>query len=139
MVRSCYATLSPDTPTLRAHGFGLLRAILHTAVYDGEISANPAHIRGAGTTTRTITIRPATLDQLTILVRGDAPATTGHDPARRLVRPTVRRDHRTPPQDLDLNAGIVHVHRFVTRVDGQYAITTPKSAAGRRDIALPHT
>ena len=58
MVRAWYATLSPDTPTLRAHAYGLLRAILHTAVYDGEISANPAHIRGAGTTTRAVTITP---------------------------------------------------------------------------------
>ena len=69
MVRAWYGHLSPDTPTLRAHAYGVLRAILQTAVYDGEISANPAHIRGAGTTTRVVAITPATLDQLTLLVQ----------------------------------------------------------------------
>jgi hypothetical protein len=43
MVRAWYGHLSPDTPTLRAHAYGVLRAILQTAVYDGEITANPAH------------------------------------------------------------------------------------------------
>ena len=98
MVRGWYASLSPDTPTLRAHAYGLLRAILHTAVYDGEISANPAHIRGAGTTTRAVTITPATLDELTTLVARDAAAAAGDDPARRLVWPAVRGDHRTTPE-----------------------------------------
>ena len=73
MVRRWHSSLSPDTPTLRAHAYGLLRAILHTAVYDGEITANPAHIRGAGTTTRAVAITPATLDQLTTLVAAMPP------------------------------------------------------------------
>ena len=41
MVRRWYAGLSPDAPTLRAHAYGLLRAILQTAVYDGENLRQP--------------------------------------------------------------------------------------------------
>ena len=137
MVRGWYASLSPDTPTLRAHAYGLVRAILHTAVYDGEISANPAHIRGAGTTTRAVAITPATLDELTTLVAAMPPRRqamillAGWCGLRFGEITELRR------KDLDLHRGTVHVHRAVTRVDGHYVITTPKSAAGRRDVALP--
>ena len=137
IVRRWYTTLSPDTPTLRAHAYGLLRAILHTAVYDGEISANPAHIRGAGTTTRAVAITPATLDELTTL----AQAMPSHRQAMILLAAWcgLRFGEITElrRKDLDLQRGVVHVHRAVTRVGGQYVITTPKSAAGRRDVALP--
>jgi integrase len=40
-------------------------------------------------------------------------------------------------KDLDLDRGIVNVRRAVTRVDGQFIVTSPKSAAGRRTVALP--
>ena len=137
MVRGWYASLSPDTPTLRAHAYGLLRAILQTAVYDGEITANPAHIRGAGTTTRAVAITPATLDELTTL----AQAMPSHRQAMILLAAWcgLRFGEITElrRKDLDLQRGVVHVHRAVTRVGGQYVITTPKSAAGRRDVALP--
>ena len=139
MVRGWYATLSPTTPTLRAHAYGLLRAVLQTAVYDGEISANPAHIRGAGTTSRAVTITPATLDELTALVaampeRRQAMILLAAWCGLRFGEITELRR-----RDIDLHGGTVHVHRAVTRVDGQYVITTPKSAAGRRDVALPRT
>ena len=137
MVRGWYASLSPDTPTLRAHAYGLVRAILQTAVYDREISANPAHIRGAGSTSRAVTITPATLDELTTLVAAMPPRRqamillAGWCGLRFGEITELRR------KDLDLHRGTVHVHRAVTRVDGHYLITTPKSAAGRRDVALP--
>jgi integrase len=141
MVRAWYGHLAPDTPTLRAHAYGLLRAILQTAVYDGEISANPAHIRGAGTTNRAVAITPATLEQLTLLVQAMPPRRQ----AMILLAAWcgLRFGEITELRRKDLNLdpdqqhGLVRVHRAVTRVDGQYVITTPKSAAGRRDVALP--
>jgi integrase len=141
MVRAWYTHLSPDTPTLRAHAYGLLRAILQTAVYDGEISANPAHIRGAGTTNRAVAITPATLDQLNALVEAM--------PSKRRAMILLAAwcglrfgeitELRRKDIDLDVeqHRGTVRVHRAVTRVDGHYVITTPKSNAGRRDVALP--
>jgi integrase len=123
MVRTWYSHLSPDTPTLRAHAYGLLRAILQTAVYDGEITANPAHIRGAGTTNRAVAITPATLDQLTLLV----PAMPPRRQAMILLAAWcgLRFGEITELRRKDLNLdpdqqhGLVHVHRAVTRVDGQ--------------------
>ena len=47
-VRSWYSRLNPATPVMRSHAYGLLRAILSTAVADDLIAANPCRIRGAG-------------------------------------------------------------------------------------------
>jgi integrase len=84
-------------------------------------------------------IRPATLDKLTTLavampLRRQAIILLATWCGRRFGEITELRR-----KDLDLNAGIVHVHRAVTRVDGQYVITTPKRAAGPRDVAHPRT
>ena len=139
MVRGWYATLSPDTPPLRAHAYGLLRAILHTAVYDGEITANPAHIRGAGTTTRAVAITPATLDELTTL----AQAMPSHRQAMILLAAWcgLRFGEITElrRKDLDLQRGVVHVHRAVTRVGGQYVITPPRAPPDAATSPSPHT
>lgn len=65
LVRKWHADLGEAAPTLRAHAYSLLRAILGSAVYDGEIkTANPAHIRGAGNAKRKHKIEPATLAEL---------------------------------------------------------------------------
>ncbi len=61
-VRDWHAALSTATPTTRAHAYGLLRAILATAVSDSLLPVNPCHIRGAGTSKRVKKIRPATLE-----------------------------------------------------------------------------
>jgi integrase len=137
MVRGWYSSLSPDTPTLRAHAYGLLRAILHTAVYDGEMTANPAHIRGAGTTTRAVAITPANLDELTTLVAAMPPRRQAMILLAAWCGLRFGEITELRRKDLDLNRGTVHILRAVTRVDGRYVITTPKSAAGRRVVALP--
>ena len=46
-VRAWHATALPDSPAYRAQAYGLLRAVLATAVTDGHIPFNPAQIRGA--------------------------------------------------------------------------------------------
>ena len=56
------------TPTLRAHAYGLLRTIMGTAASDGKIQTNPCVIRGGGSARRVHKIRPATLDELAIIV-----------------------------------------------------------------------
>jgi integrase len=137
MVRRWYTSLSPDTPTLRAHAYGLLRAILHTAVYDGEITANPAHIRGAGTTTRAVAITPATLDELTLLVAAMPPRRQAMILLAAWCGLRFGEITELRRRDINLQRGVVHVHRAVTRVNGEFVVTTPKSAAGRRDVAVP--
>jgi hypothetical protein len=46
-VRGWFSGLGSKTPTRNSHAYGLLHAILATAVSDGIIAANPAKIRGA--------------------------------------------------------------------------------------------
>src|SRR5579884_1463392 len=46
-VRDWHAHTLTDKPTYRAHAYGLLHAMLATAVADEHIAVNPAQIRGA--------------------------------------------------------------------------------------------
>jgi integrase len=47
VVRTWHAGLRTKTPTKNSHAYGLLHAILNTALADGLIATNPARIRGA--------------------------------------------------------------------------------------------
>ena len=71
MVDHWYETVASDRPTSRAHAYGLLRTILNTAVDRGLITtANPAKVRGGGTTKARHKITPASLAELSIIVAG---------------------------------------------------------------------
>jgi len=129
--------LGNRTPTTRAHAYGLLRAILATAVSDLLIPVNPCHIRGAGTSKRVKRIRPATLEEIESLVVAM--------PERLKVMTLLaawcglrfgelielRR------KDVDMEAGKIRVRRGAVRADGGVIIDTPKSDAGIRDVAIP--
>jgi len=136
-VRSWYAEMDPTRPTLRAHAYALLKAILATAVVDDEIPANPCHIRGASTSKRVKRIQPATLDELEAIVSGVP------DRYRLMMLLAswcalrfgelveLRR------QDVDLRAGLIRVRRGAVRAEGRVIVDTPKSEAGVRDVAIP--
>jgi len=136
-VRRWYSGLGAATPTARAHAYGLLRAILATAVTDELIAANPCHIRGAGTVDRVRKIEPASLADLERLVAAM--------PDRYRVLTLLaawcglRFGELTElrRRDLDVTAGVLHVRRGVARVSGAVIVGTPKSAAGVRDVAIP--
>jgi integrase len=137
VIRSWHAELGPKTPTLRAHAYGLLRTILGSAVHDGMIASNPCHIRGAGNSKRVHKIKPATL--------GELEALTAAMPARyqamtllaawcglRFAELTELRR-----SDIDMKNGRIRVRRAVVHVGGKSMVTTPKSDAGVRDVAVP--
>ena len=126
-----------QTPTQRAHAYGLLRTILTTAVQDGLIAANPCHIRGAGNSKRVHKIKPLTLLEL---------ETFGyHMPERQQLMVLLaawcglRFGELTELRrsDIDLKNGRLKIRRAVVRVAGQPIISTPKSDAGVRDVAVP--
>jgi integrase len=137
VVRTWHAEMGTDTPTLRAHCYGLLRSILATAVQDELIPVNPCHIRGAGATRRVHRIRTLQLDELATLV--------DHMPAR--LQPMtllaawcgLRFGELTElrRKDIHMANGIIRVRRAVTRVGGEFIVGTPKSDAGTRDVAIP--
>jgi integrase len=136
-VRAWYAKLDKSTPTQRAHTYGLLRTILGDAVRDGKIAAQPANIRGAGSAKRTVTIRPATLDELRKLVDNtpaqfQAMVLLASWCAMRFGELTELRRN-----DVDIDAGVIRIRRAVVRADGEFRIGAPKSDAGRRDVHIP--
>ena len=136
-VRAWHAALDRSTPTLRAHCYGLLRTIMGTAVTDGKIGANPCVIRGAGSAKRAVTIRPASIDELSKLTdampgRYQAMVLLASWCALRFGELTELRR-----KDIDIEDGLIRVRRAVVRTAEGFAVTTPKSDAGVRDVAIP--
>lgn len=137
VVRSWHAEFPPGIPTMRAHGYALLRTILGTAVEDGHLAVNPCTIKGAARVKRATTTRLLTPAELETLVQ--------HMPDRFKAATLVAawgglrfgELFALERRDVDLTAGLVSVRRAITRVDGEVVVGTPKSDAGRRDVHLP--
>lgn len=136
-VRAWHTKMGTNTPTLRAHAYGLLRTIMGTALSDGRIKVNPCVIRGAGSAKRVHKIRPATLPELEKLTAAmpepyQAMILLASWCALRFGELTELRR-----KDLDLDDAVIRVERAVVRVGGGFLVTTPKSDAGVRDVAVP--
>jgi integrase len=137
-VRAWYAKLDKDTPTLRAHCYSLLKTVMGSAVTDGRIAVSPCTIRGAASSRRVTHIRPATVDELVKLTEAMPPQyrlltmLAGWCALRFGELTELRR------KDIDLDEeGVIRVRRGVVRVNGDFKVTTPKSAAGQRDVHIP--
>ena len=125
------------SPTATAHAYGLLRTILGDAFQRRLIPHNPVHIRGAGSSRRAKKIRPATLPELATLTQAM--------PARYRAMVLLaawcglRFGELTElrRKDIDAKNGVLRIRRAVVRADGQTLISTPKSDAGTRDVAVP--
>jgi len=148
-----YTRTLKDKPTMRAHVYSLLRTILETArTRDRIIDTNPCMIRGAGTTTRKIKPKPATLDQLDTL-------TTEMPERYRLMVPLAawcalrfgelvelqrsdfdlseRAERDDQGADVVTREGTIKIRRAAVRVEGGWVVGDPKSDAGVRDVAIP--
>jgi integrase len=138
-VRGWYSRFSTKTPTVRSHSYGLLRTILGTAVNDGKIGLNPCVIRGAGATKRVHKIRPASLSELETITK----AMPAQYQAMILLASwcALRFGELTELRRRDLTLGeddgVIRVERGVVRVADGFQVTTPKSDAGTRDVAIP--
>jgi integrase len=136
-VKAWHADLDKDTPTLRAHAYGLLRTILGTAVADGKASANPCVLRGAGSAKRVHKIQPASIAELQAITEAmpsqyQAMVLLASWCAMRFGELTELRR-----KDIDLDDGVIRIRRGVVRVGDGFQVTTPKSDAGVRDVAVP--
>lgn len=136
-VRDWHARTGTQTPTLRAHSYSLLRAILTTAVQDGLLDANPCHIRGAGNAKTVHKIRPASLTELEALVTAMPPRYKTMTLLAAWCGLRFGELTELRRKDVDLQSGVLRVRRAVSRVDGEYVIGEPKSAAGSRDVSVP--
>lgn len=136
-VREWYADTLTDRPTMRSHAYSLLRTIMASAVVDELIDANPCRIVGAGRAKRVHKIRPASVEELAVL--------TAEMPERLRLMVTLAswcalRFGETVELrrgDVDLGDELIRVRRAAVRTKGAYTITTPKSDAGLRDVAIP--
>ena len=137
VVRTWHSRLDPTKPTQRAQVYGLLRAVLSTAVADEVLAANPCRVRGAGNVTRARRIEPATLAELEVIL-GEMP-----ERLRALVLIGAWCGLRFGElielrrKDFDLNQGVLRVRRGVVRLGGKVTVGSPKSEAGIRDVAVP--
>lgn len=137
-VRSWYSDTLVDKPTLRSHAYSLLRTIMGSAVNDELIDANPCRIVGAGRAKRVHKIRPASVSELAVLTaampeRLQLMVTLASWAALRFGETVELRRF-----DIDLSAEVIRIRRAAVRTRaGGYAVTTPKSDAGVRDVAIP--
>jgi integrase len=141
VVRAWYAGFTAHTPTLRSHCYSLLRTILGSAINDGHLSANPCTVRGAGSTRRVHKIRPASLPELekitaTMPEQYQAMVLLASWCALRFGELTELR-RQDIECDADKSRGLIRVERAVVRTGGGFVITSPKSDAGIRDVAIP--
>ena len=137
MVRSWHADACPGRPSERAARYGLLRTVLAAAVADDLIPANPCTIRGGSRVKRARTI--------TRISDAELAAITAAMPARwaLMVQLGVFTGLRFGElaalrrEDVDTAAGVIHVRRAVSVIDGVTVIHTPKSDAGARTVTIP--
>jgi integrase len=139
MVDRWYENTAVGTPTTRAHCYSLLKTIFESARTGREriIEVNPCLIDGAGRAERVIKPRPASIEQLEILVtnmpeRLRLMALLGAWAALRFGELVELRR-----SDIDFVEGVVNVQRGAVRVGGEFVVGDPKSAAGTRSVALP--
>jgi len=122
--------------TTVAKAYRLLRAIFGTAVEDELLARNPCRIRGASVE-RTAERPVITLHESLSLADAIEPR------FRAFVLLAVFGSLRWGELlglrrvDLDLDQATVHVRRSVAEVGGNLVIKSPKTAAGRRSVALP--
>jgi integrase len=120
-----------------AKAYRLLKSIMNTAVDDELIRRNPCRIKGAGVE-RSPERQILTVEQVYAIAGGVRPwfsalvllaAFTGLRWGELMA---LRRRH------LDLDGdGVVRVRGSLAEVDGKFIEGPPKSAAGRRDVAIP--
>jgi integrase len=151
-VRTWHSKMGSKTPTLRSHCYGLLRTIMASAASDGKVATNPCVIRGAGTARRVHKIRPASLDEIAtitaampaqyqamVLIAAWCALRFGEltELRRRDIHLFVRTEKDDTGKDVEIREGTIRVERGVVRTDDGFHVTTPKSDAGIRDVAIP--
>lgn len=137
-VREWYGATLTDRPTLRSHAYSLLRTIMGSAVNDELINSNPCRITGAGRSKRVHRIRPASVDELATVTaampeRLQLMVTLASWCAMRFGETVELRRG-----DVDLSDEVIRIRRAAVRTSGgTFEVTTPKSDAGVRDVAVP--
>jgi len=139
-VNDWYERVAPGRESQRGHAYSLLRTILATAASTRPrplIAFNPAHIRGAGNVKPAHKVRPASLQQLEVLVKNlpDKYRLMALLAAWCAMRFGELAELRRG--DIDLEHKRIEIRRGVVRVRGEMIVGPPKTDAGIRDVAIP--
>ncbi|MGY4712892.1 tyrosine-type recombinase/integrase [Mycolicibacterium sp. CBM1] len=138
-VRVWYVGLGVEHRTRNSHCYALLHAICSMAVGDGALADNPCKIRKAMTTSRAKEPVQLSVDDVARLADAIRPARL-----RALVLLSawcgLRWGEVSELRRKDVGAGceLLTVARGVTRRDGEYRVSTPKSGKARIVVIPPH-
>lgn len=137
-IRNWHARQDPTRPTARANAYGLLKAILNTAVDEDLISSNPCKIRGGSSKRPARPVVPATPDEIDVMA---AAMPDGYGSMLQVAAwcgPRSGELRELRRKDLDLKAGVIRIRRAVSHVPpGQVIVGPTKSDAGERDVHIP--
>lgn len=129
-------------PTSKAHTYGLFRTILNGAWRLDLIESNPCRIEGAGNVKRATTTIVPTAAQVQLLA-DKMPSAKYRIMVLVAAWCGLRFGELTELRGKDIDVDddgvpvVIRVRRAVTRVSGQCVVGTPKSDAGKRDVAIP--
>jgi integrase len=136
-------SLNPDSPRANSKAYGLLRAIMNSAVDDDLIEASPVHIRGAGYRPKRRRLEPATVEELSVIVENMPEqwklmillaswCALRYGEIAELRRKDIKLRHVDGRW-----VGVIQIRRGVVFLKGEIRVEPPKSEAGIRDVAIP--
>jgi len=137
-VRGWHGRLLPDKPTYRSHAYGLLHAMLQTALGDGLIPSNPAQIRGAGKSARKG--NPVILDVTEVGQLADAikPQFKAFILISAWLGTRFGETSELRRKDAAKDFSTIAIYRGVVHRDGKCVIGTTKSDDESRVTTPPH-
>jgi integrase len=137
-VRAWHAATLVDKPSYRSLAYVLVHAVLSTAVSDGHLPANPAQIRGAGTTSakkQAVILDVTEVGELADTIDERFKALILISAWCGLRWGEVSELRRN---DFSADCALISVERGVGHRDGKCIIDTPKSNKGRTVVTPPH-
>ena len=132
-----------DTPRANSKAYGLLRAIMNSAVDEDLVEASPVHIRGAGYQPKRRRLEPASIEELDVIVENMPEkwklmvllaswCALRYGEIAELRRKDIKLRHVGGRW-----TGVIQVRRGVVWVNRKIQVEPPKSEAGIRDVAIP--
>lgn len=136
-VRAWFQSYGARTPTARAHAYQVLSSIMRQAEDDGVITRTPCRVRSGGRSPVVREPEVLTLAELLALAQAMPQKHRAFTLVSGLCGLRFGEAAALRRQDIDLNAGTLTVTRTAVRADGKKATNAPKTAAGRRTVAMP--
>lgn len=136
-VRQWHAGLDKSKKRAQTKAYGLLRAIMNTAIDDELITSSPIHIRGAGAAIKKRRLEPATPAEIETMTLHMPERLAAAVPIAAWCALRYGELAELRRRDIDVSNQVIRVRRAVTFPRGGPVVGPPKSDAGVRDVAIP--